>query len=118
MKYFIVLVLALISAALAQNDITKYTTKFDNIDVDEILKSDRLFHNYYKCLLDEGRCTPEGVELKRVLPEALETSCAKCSPKQQEVSDRAIKYLSENRPEEWKALKARYDPDNKYAGDA
>lgn len=115
MKYFFLVFLALAATVIAQNEINQYTTKFDSIDVDEILKSDRLFNNYYKCLLDLGRCTPEGVELKRVLPEALETSCAKCSEKQRETSDRAIKYLTENRPEEWKVLKARYDPDNKYS---
>jgi hypothetical protein len=42
----------------------KYTTRYDNIDVDSILKNDRLLQNYVKCLLDKGRCTPEGAELK------------------------------------------------------
>lgn len=42
----------------------KYTTKWDNIDVDSILKSDRLLRNYFNCLLDKGRCTPDGAELK------------------------------------------------------
>lgn len=43
---------------------TKYTTKYDNINLDEILNSSRLLDNYCKCLLDLGRCTPEGKELK------------------------------------------------------
>lgn len=42
----------------------KYTTKWDNIDIDSILKSDRLLENYFNCLLDKGRCTPDGAELK------------------------------------------------------
>ncbi|XP_055542309.1 ejaculatory bulb-specific protein 3-like [Wyeomyia smithii] len=109
---FIVVVLALVALVAAQDD--KYTTKYDSIDVDEILKSDRLFTNYFKCLMDDGACTPEGNELKRVLPEALENNCAKCSAKQRETSSKVIKNLTENRPEQWKALKAKYDPDNKY----
>jgi hypothetical protein len=48
-----------------------YTGRFDNVDVDQILKSDRLFSNYYKCLMDKGRCTPDGQELKRIQPGAL-----------------------------------------------
>lgn len=48
-----------------------YTTRYDNVDVGQILKSDRLFSNYYKCLMDEGRCTPDGQELKRIQPGAL-----------------------------------------------
>ncbi|XP_055597198.1 ejaculatory bulb-specific protein 3-like [Uranotaenia lowii] len=109
---FIVLFAALMAYVVAQD--TVYTNKYDNIDVLEVVKSDRLFKNYYNCLLDQGKCPPDAAELKRVLPEALETDCAKCSPKQKESSDKAIEYLSANRPEEWAALKAKYDPDNKY----
>lgn len=42
----------------------QYTSKYDNVDIDEILHSDRLLSNYMKCLLDTGRCTPEGQELR------------------------------------------------------
>lgn len=41
-----------------------YPTQFDNIDVDQILKSDRLMKNYINCLLDKGSCTPDGVTLR------------------------------------------------------
>lgn len=50
-----------VSAFPAEN---KYTTKYDNVDLDEILKSDRLLNNYIKCLLEQGKCTPDGAELK------------------------------------------------------
>lgn len=43
---------------------TKYTNKYDNIDVDKILTNERVLSNYIKCLMDEGPCTPEGRELK------------------------------------------------------
>lgn len=46
-----------------------YATKYDNVDVDEILKSDRLLNNYVKCLLDEGPCTPDGQQLKSINPQ-------------------------------------------------
>jgi hypothetical protein len=38
--------------------------RWDYINVDEILSSDRLVNNYVKCLLDKGPCTPDGTELK------------------------------------------------------
>lgn len=41
-----------------------YTTKYDNIDLDEIIHNDRLLKNYVDCLLEKGRCTPDGLELK------------------------------------------------------
>ncbi|KAH8233338.1 hypothetical protein KR026_007239 [Drosophila bipectinata] len=92
----------------------KYTTKYDNIDVDEILKSDRLFSNYYKCLIDTGKCTPEARELKRSLPDALKTECSKCSEKQRENTDKIIRFIIDNKPEEWKTLQAKFDPDEIY----
>ncbi|XP_062552541.1 ejaculatory bulb-specific protein 3-like [Armigeres subalbatus] len=113
MKFFITIALALFAVAAAQDE-NMYTSKYDNINLDEILMSDRLFKNYYNCLTDAGPCTPEGNELKRVLPEALEQSCAKCSQKQRDSGVRAIKYVTENRPDEWKILLARFDPENKY----
>lgn len=45
-------------------DDSGYDTKYDNIDVNELLKNDRLRKNYVKCLLNEGPCTPDAQELK------------------------------------------------------
>jgi len=56
----------------------KYTTKYDNINLDDILKSERLLNNYFNCLMERGKCTPDGNELKRTLPDALKTDCSKC----------------------------------------
>ncbi|NJI29762.1 ejaculatory bulb-specific protein 3-like [Anopheles albimanus] len=111
MKLFVVIALALFAAVAAQD---KYTTKYDGIDADEILKSDRLFNNYYKCLLDQGRCTPDGNELKRILPDALKNNCAKCSEKQRQGATHVIDYLILNRNEQWKVLQKKYDPEGKY----
>lgn len=41
-----------------------YDTKFDNIDIDDLLKNDRLLKNYVKCLEYEGPCTPDGKMLR------------------------------------------------------
>lgn len=46
------------------NEDSGYDTKYDNIDVNDLLKNDRLRKNYVKCLLNEGPCTPDGQELK------------------------------------------------------
>lgn len=41
-----------------------YTTKYDGVNLDEILKSRRLLITYANCLLDKGPCTQDGAELK------------------------------------------------------
>nr|CAJ01448.1 hypothetical protein [Apis mellifera] len=108
----LVLMAAIVLVAARPDE--SYTSKFDNINVDEILHSDRLLNNYFKCLMDEGRCTAEGNELKRVLPDALATDCKKCTDKQREVIKKVIKFLVENKPELWDSLANKYDPDKKF----
>ncbi|XP_023171873.2 ejaculatory bulb-specific protein 3 [Drosophila hydei] len=111
MKTFVVCLVLAIACVAAEE---KYTTKYDNIDVDEILTSDRLFNNYFKCLIDMGKCTPDGRELKKSLPDALVTECSKCSEKQKQNTDKVIRFIIENKKEEWKALQAKYDPEEVY----
>lgn len=111
MKIFVLIALSLAVCATAEE---KYTTKYDNIDVDEILKSDRLFTNYFKCLVDTGKCTPDGRELKKTLPDALKTECSKCSEKQKQNTDKVIRFIIDNKPEEWKVLQEKYDPEDIY----
>lgn len=43
-----------------------YTNRYDNIDVDQILRNDRLLKRYVDCLLEKNnvRCPPEAAELK------------------------------------------------------
>lgn len=91
-----------------------YTDKFDNINVDEILESNRLLKGYVDCLLDKGRCTPDGKELKENLPDALEHDCSKCTAKQKSSSEKVIRHLINKRPELWKQLAVKYDPNNIY----
>jgi hypothetical protein len=80
MKLAIVAVLLFVGTAVAQKAQAgpSYTTKYDGVNLDEILKSDRLLNNYFKCLMDKGKCTPDGTELKKTLPDALKTGCEKC----------------------------------------
>lgn len=113
MKYIAVPILT-VAVAMCFADDECYTTKFDNIDLDEIFTSGRLFKNYYKCLMDMGRCTPEGTEIKRVLSDALETDCSKCSEKQRIIVEKAIRLLSKNYPNEYAALQGKYDAEHKY----
>jgi hypothetical protein len=58
----VVLVLAFVLVAVTAQD--TYTTKWDSVDLDQILASDRLLKNYINCLLDKGKCTPDGSDLK------------------------------------------------------
>lgn len=43
----------------------RYTDRYDHLNLDEIISNKRLLSSYIKCILDKGRCSPEGKELKR-----------------------------------------------------
>lgn len=42
----------------------KYSSKYDDIEIDQILSNKRVLNNYIKCILDEGPCTPDGREFR------------------------------------------------------
>lgn len=70
-----------------------YDIKYDNINIDEILRSERLLTNYINCLMEEGPCTEDGRELRQVLPDAIATDCSKCSEKQKADSDKIMHFM-------------------------
>ncbi|XP_067003802.2 ejaculatory bulb-specific protein 3-like [Anabrus simplex] len=93
-----------------------YTTKYDNINVDEILGNERLRKTYSDCLMaeDDKSCPEEGKELRKDLPDALATGCSKCTDKQKEKAEKVIKWIIHNDAEGWKKLKAKWDPTGEY----
>lgn len=49
-----------------------------------------------------------------ILPDALKTECRKCSETQRRGSERVLKFIIENKPQQWTNLQRKYDPDNVY----
>jgi hypothetical protein len=89
-------------------------SKLENFDIDMVLKNDRILNNYLKCLLDKGPCTSEGRELRKVLPETLETSCSKCSDKQRRQTRKLIDHLEAKKPQVFKQVQAKFDPTGEF----
>ncbi|VVC90089.1 unnamed protein product [Leptidea sinapis] len=106
------LLLLFVAGCYCEN--TTYTTKYDGVNLDEILASERLLSSYVKCLLDKGPCTPDGKELKNNLPDAIENDCQKCSERQRVGADRVMQYIIDNRPEDWDELEKMYNEDGSY----
>ncbi|BET00375.1 unnamed protein product [Nesidiocoris tenuis] len=89
----------------------KYTTKYDNIDLDEILNNERLYKKYFDCLSNKGKCTPDGAELKGIIPEALTTECAKCNDKQKQGVEKVMRFILTKKESDYNVLEAIYDPE-------
>ncbi|XP_048523663.1 ejaculatory bulb-specific protein 3 [Dendroctonus ponderosae] len=92
----------------------KYTTKYDNIDLDAIIRNDRLLRNYIDCVLGKKKCTKDGEELKVHLPDALQSDCSKCSEAQRNGSRKIITHLLKNKRGWFNELQAKYDPAGNY----
>ncbi|KAG5883700.1 hypothetical protein JTB14_007419 [Gonioctena quinquepunctata] len=91
-----------------------YSHKFDNVDLDAIVKNERLLRNYVDCLLGKKKCTKDGEELKKVLPDALKSKCSKCSEKQKAGAKKMINHMIKNKRTWWDELAVVYDPDGTF----
>ncbi|XP_055379986.1 ejaculatory bulb-specific protein 3-like [Condylostylus longicornis] len=106
---FIAVILCFAGVIAAQT----YTNRFDTVDVDAILSNQRILNNYIKCILEKGPCTAEGRELKKLLPDALATDCSKCTQTQRSNSDKVISHLKAQKPNEFKQILKKYDPEGR-----
>lgn len=114
MKILVLLGLVCCVAVAWSKPASTYTDKWDHINVDEILESQRLLKGYVDCLVERGRCTTDAKALKETLPDALEHDCKKCTEKQKASADKVIRHLVNKRPDLWNELSAKYDPNNIY----
>lgn len=64
MRGLLVFVFAFLVVYVSARPDNKYTTKYDSVDLNEIIGNKRLLKNYVHCLLGKGNCTPDGAELK------------------------------------------------------
>ncbi|XP_044732465.1 uncharacterized protein LOC123295255 [Chrysoperla carnea] len=114
MKFALVVAIVALATSIYASPQEGYSTKYDNIDLDSILNNNRLLDAYITCLLGNGKCTPEGVELKKYFKDGIETCCSKCSDKQKKGSKKIISDLKMNKPEKLAEIKAKFDPTGEY----
>ncbi|KPJ04072.1 Ejaculatory bulb-specific protein 3 [Papilio xuthus] len=92
-----------------------YTDRYDSMNVDDVIANKRLFIAYVKCILNKGRCTPEGKELKSHITEALQSGCDKCTDRQRRSIRKVIKHLIHKENNYWNQLVNMYDPNKMYS---
>nr|AZB49394.1 chemosensory protein 2 [Heortia vitessoides] len=109
----IIALCALVAVVVARPEET-YNPNYDSFNAKELVGNIRLLKNYGKCFLDRGPCTPEGSDFKKTIPEALKTSCAKCTPKQRELIRTVVEGFKQKLPEIWADLVKAHDPEGKY----
>ncbi|XP_012258808.2 ejaculatory bulb-specific protein 3-like [Athalia rosae] len=107
----IILVVVGLQLAFAEE---MYSNKYDNVDVDVILHSDRLLKRYMDCVLEKGPCSADGRYFRSILPDALATNCSKCTRKMKLNIRKVSKHIKKERPDDWESFVKKYDADGKY----
>ncbi|XP_034246539.1 ejaculatory bulb-specific protein 3-like isoform X2 [Thrips palmi] len=109
--------LALLSLAYVAEAETYDEGRFAHINVDEVLGNQRILVAFIKCFLDQGPCTADSKDMKKLLPDVLDTRCAKCTDRQKKMMAQAVKHVKEHYPKEWEELVNKYDPDHSKSAD-
>nr|QJT73560.1 chemosensory protein 1 [Encarsia formosa] len=109
MKFAVAVVLCALASVTLAAEMPTIPSKYDSINVDMILKNDRIFRNYMKCVLENKSCSPEGRDLRMYLPDALRTRCSNCTPKQKATAQKIIKFMMEKKKDDWKKLLEAFD---------
>lgn len=102
MKRLAVFLLCATSVCFADNSL--------GINIGEILKNERLFTQYLKCVLDLAFCNAEGFKVKEIVPQAIKEDCVYCNPSDKDDIHMVITYLYNFRRSDWDAILAKYDP--------
>ncbi|CAH2089589.1 unnamed protein product [Euphydryas editha] len=109
-----IVVLATILAAALAFPADTYNPKYDYFNAEEVVSNERLLKNYANCFLGKGPCTKEGTDFKTSIPEALRTSCAKCTPKQRQLIRTVVQGFKTKVPDLWEELTKKEDPNGEY----
>nr|ABE68832.1 putative chemosensory protein 1 [Sclerodermus guani] len=110
----IIVVFTVFAIVFAQESTPEYYTgKWNDLNTHDIVDNARLFKKYKQCIMAETNtgCPQEVIELKKVLPEALETVCSKCSPVQVEKIRDTLKYVCEKRKTDFDDILKHIDPE-------
>lgn len=81
---------------------------FEGIDVDSILRNEKLINKHVKCIRMEGRCDTNGKSLKTMLPRVLNENCAGCSEEQVFNANKIIEWMKRNRAADWAYIRPLY----------
>ncbi|KAF4523483.1 hypothetical protein B566_EDAN004552 [Ephemera danica] len=73
-------------------------SRFDNIDIDSILRSNRLIQNY----------------INWMLPTALSSECEECNESQRKKAEKVLRFIIDNKYPQFLQIEAKYDPTQSY----
>nr|AWV63298.1 chemosensory protein 10 [Myzus persicae] len=97
-----------------QEELKKFLSMMEKVDIDQILNNNRLMSNNVKCFLNEGPCTGQLREMKKMVPMLVKDSCSSCNKEQKNMMKKAMDAMKARRPNEYEQISKFFDPEGKY----
>nr|ARO70320.1 Chemosensory protein 16 [Dendrolimus punctatus] len=113
MKFVVVMVVIAVAAARPGNPYEK----FDSLDVDEVISNSKLTTALLNCMVGEGKCTPEGTDLKNLAPGAVQNKCADCTPEQKTKAAKFMRAARKDYTELFNKIVKIHDPNNEHTAE-
>ncbi|XP_045777525.1 allergen Tha p 1-like isoform X2 [Maniola jurtina] len=102
--------------ALAAAEIEYYVAD-DTLDINEIVSEVSRMKSFVDCYLDREPCFEPAATYKLLIPEALATKCERCTDKLKHLARGFLEALKAVLPEEYRAFRLKYDPEDRYFDD-
>ncbi|XP_024219737.1 ejaculatory bulb-specific protein 3 [Halyomorpha halys] len=87
--------------------------KVDGHDVTQILTDDKLFQQYFDCVMGRTKCTPGGQIVKDGIPAQLKDGCANCPPIRRIGAQIIVRFMIATRCPQYEEFEKKYDPQQK-----
>lgn len=94
-------------------DLTHPLNNLNALNLDIIIGNKHIMDLQIQCLTGKGKCDPQGVLLKILVPEALK-GCTKCPPAIKVGVDKFFRFLATNRKGDLNLLIKVFDPKGMY----
>ncbi|XP_076652582.1 ejaculatory bulb-specific protein 3 [Halictus rubicundus] len=76
--------------------------------ISHLMMDKRYLQRQIGCVLDQAPCDVIGRVIKRLLPEALNNNCGRCTPRQMEHAETLMAFMQQNYPNEWQSIMQYY----------
>nr|UMT69255.1 chemosensory protein 3 [Ophraella communa] len=112
---FVVGILVVVAVFGAPKTFEENLEILKKVDVDAVIKNDRIMRNYIDCVLDKKTCTPEGTAFKESWKEGLERGCGDCDEETNRIVKKLVKHVYVNKRNWYDELVEALDKDKKYS---
>ncbi|XP_014277115.1 ejaculatory bulb-specific protein 3 [Halyomorpha halys] len=89
------------------------SAKIDKYDIEQIFNDEKLFQQYFNCVMGRGQCTPGGQKLKDSIADHVKSGCANCPPERKARAQKMVKFMIAKKASQYEEFEKMYDSEQK-----